>query len=70
MAQQEGRGVAPIQLPAVPSFDPSGDPNTISQKWNKWKKSFVYYIEASGITNDVQKRNTVTFSWNRDTRNI
>ena len=27
--------------------------------WNKWKKSFVYYIEASGITNDVQKRNTL-----------
>ena len=24
--------------------------------WNKWKKSFVYYIEASGITNDVQNR--------------
>ena len=62
MAQQEGRGVVPIQLPTVPSFDPSGDPNTISQRWNKWKKSFVYYIEASGITNDEQKRNTVTFS--------
>ena len=59
MAQQEGRGVVPIQLPTVPSFDPSGDPNTISQRWNKWKKSFVYYIEASGITNYVQKRNTL-----------
>ena len=59
MAQQEGTGVAPIQLPTVPSFDPSGDPNTISQRWYKWKKSFVYYIEASGITNYVQKRNTL-----------
>ena len=53
MAQQDGRGVVPIQLPAVPSFDPSGDPNTILQRCNKWKNSFVYYIEASGITNDV-----------------
>ena len=59
MAQQEGRGVVPIQLAAVPSFDPSGDPNTISQRWNKCKKSFVYCIEASRITNDVQKRNTL-----------
>ena len=38
MAQQEGTGVVPIQLPTVPSFDPSGDPNTISQRWYKWKK--------------------------------
>ena len=59
MAQQDGRGAVPIQLPAVPSFDPSGDPNTILQRCNKWKNSFVYYIEASGITNDVQKRNTL-----------
>ena len=54
-----GKRCLSIQLPAVPSFDPSGDPNTISQRWNTWKKSFVYYTEASGITNDVQKRNTL-----------
>ena len=47
MVHQERRGVVPIQLPAVPSFDPSVDPNTISKWWNKLKKKyFVYYIEA------------------------
>ena len=35
MAQKEGRSVVPIQLPVIPSFDPSGDPNTISQRWHK-----------------------------------
>ena len=38
MAQQEGRGIVPVQLPTVPNFDPSGDPNTISPRWNIWKK--------------------------------
>lgn len=56
---EEARNLVPIQLPAISSFDPSGDPTTISQRWNKWKKSFVYFIQASGITNDVQKRATL-----------
>ena len=55
--QQEGRGVVPIQLPAVPSFDPSGDPNAIQQRWNKWKNHL--FIIQIGITNDVQERNTL-----------
>ena len=70
MAKQDGRGVVPIQLPAVPNFDPSGDPNTILQRCNKWKNSFVYYIEASGITNDVQKRNTLLYFAGIETQGI
>ena len=32
MVKREGIGAAPVQLPAVPSCDPSGDPNAISQR--------------------------------------
>ena len=28
----------------------------VSQRWQKWKKSFVYFLNATGIQNDSQKR--------------
>ena len=68
-AQQEGRGVSQIQLTVVPSFDPLGDPNTILLRWNKSKK-FIYYIEVSGITNDVQKRNALLYLVGIETQEI
>ena len=45
-----------IQLHPVKEFDPKGDPSTVSQRWQKWKKSFVYFLNATGIQNDSQKR--------------
>lgn len=45
-----------IHLPPVKEFDPKGDPSTVSQRWQKWKKSFVYFLNATGIQNDSQKR--------------
>ena len=48
-----------IQLPPVKEFDPKGDPSTVSQRWQKWKKSFIYFLNATGIHNDNQKRATL-----------
>lgn len=49
----------PVQLPALRQFDPKGEPSTLAQRWEKWRKSFSYFIEASGIVNDGQKRATL-----------
>ena len=45
-----------ITVPGVHPFHPHGDPNKIAQTWDKWKKSFQYFLDASGITNDKRKK--------------
>ena len=45
-----------LQLPAPSYFDPTGEPTSISQRWQRWKTSFQYFITASGLTDDTQKR--------------
>ncbi len=47
---------AAIHLPPIKEFDPKGDPSTVSQRWQKWKKSFLYFLNATGIQNDSQER--------------
>lgn len=44
-----------LDLPAVPPFSTS-DHRTIAQRWEKWTKSLDYYIRASGVTDQKQKR--------------
>ena len=34
-----------LHLPAIPQFNPNGDPSSLGQRWNKWKKSFEYYLQ-------------------------
>ena len=45
-----------IQLPPVKEIYPKGDPSTVIQSWQKWKTSFIYFLNATGIHNDNQKR--------------
>ena len=33
-----------------------GDPNTVAQNWTEWKKSFEYFLGASGIRNDARQK--------------
>ena len=47
---------AHIQMPGVAPFQCHGDPNQVSQNWEKWKKAFQYFLGASGITNDARKK--------------
>ena len=56
LGQQAQPQPVAIHLPPVKEFDPKGDPSTISQRWQKWKKSFVYFLNATGVRNDSQKR--------------
>lgn len=51
--------MAQIQLPTIPAFRPTGDPTSISQRFQKWVKSFQYFLGASGITDDARKKATL-----------
>ena len=44
-----------LDLPAVPPFSVS-DHRTLAQRWEKWTKSLDYYLRASGVTDQKQKR--------------
>ena len=44
-----------LDLPAVPPFSVS-DHRSLSQRWEKWTKSLDYYLRASGVTDQKQKR--------------
>ena len=37
-------------------FDPKRDPCAVSQLWQKWKKSFIYFLKGTGTHNDNQRR--------------
>ena len=45
-----------LYLNATPQFNPNGDPSSLGQLWNKWKKSFEYYLQAAAITDKARKR--------------
>ncbi|XP_057305378.1 uncharacterized protein K02A2.6-like [Hydractinia symbiolongicarpus] len=45
-----------LQLPAIPPFDPNGEPTSVGQRWTKWQTSLKYYILASGVRDDERKR--------------
>ena len=48
-----------IQLPPVKEYDPKGDPSTVSQRRQKRKKSSFYFLNATGFSNENQKKATL-----------
>ena len=44
-----------LDLPAIPPFSVS-ETSSLAQCWGKWTKSLDYYIRASGISDQKQKR--------------
>ncbi|XP_062610673.1 uncharacterized protein K02A2.6-like [Saccostrea cucullata] len=47
---------AKIDLPCVPQFVIGGELTNVAQRWDDWMKRFKYYMEASGVTTQKQKR--------------
>ena len=43
-------------IKSLPCFNPRDDPNTLSVRWKRWKRSFNLYLVAKGITQDAQKK--------------
>ena len=48
---------APLQMPLIAPFIPSGEPSSIAQRWQKWVKSLYYCLGAYGITDGTRKKN-------------
>ena len=52
---QESAQLLALEIKGLPCFNPKDDPNTLSIRWKRWKRSFNLYLRAKGITMDSQK---------------
>ncbi|XP_077975155.1 uncharacterized protein LOC144431198 [Styela clava] len=43
-------------------FDSGGDPHGISQRWQRWRRSFKLYLTAKGTTEDSSKKALLLFT--------
>ncbi|XP_039252489.2 uncharacterized protein LOC120329778 [Styela clava] len=43
-------------------FDSDGDPHCISQRWQRWRRSFKLYLTAKGTTEDSSKKALLLFT--------
>lgn len=59
-----------ISVTSVPPFDPHGDPNTVSQRWDRWVKSFKLFADASGCTDDRQMRQLLLHCAGSDVQDV
>lgn len=59
-----------LDLPTVQSFDCNGEQSSLSQRWTKWKKSFEYYMTASGVSEGAQKRALLLHLIGQDAQDI
>ena len=44
------------KAPTVGPFDISGPAHEVSARWTKWRRSFTYYVEGKGITDQSRLR--------------
>ena len=54
--EQSNANIVSLRLPSIQSFNPSGDPSRLSQKWCKWKKPLEYFLLASGVNDEKRNR--------------
>ena len=54
-SSQESAQLLATEIKGIPCFNPKDDPNTLSIRWKRWKRSFNLYLRAKGITMDLQK---------------
>ena len=40
----------------LPVFDTTGSAHEVSLRWAKWKRSFLYYVEGEGLTDQKKIR--------------
>ena len=54
-SSQESAQFKATEIKDLPCFNPRDDPNTLSIRWKRWKRSFNLYLRGKGITMDSQK---------------
>ena len=69
-AEQSNASIVSLGLPSIQLFNASGDPSNLSQRWCKWKKSFEYFLLASGINDEKRKRALLSHLIGADTQEI
>jgi len=55
-------------IPGVEAFKCKGDPSSVSQNWEKWKKSFEYFVTASGIAEPARRKALLLHMAGRETQ--
>ena len=45
-----------LDVSCLESFNPKGEPHSLSQRWKRWKRAFNLYVTGKGVSNDAQKR--------------
>ena len=45
----------PLDIPPPASFTVNTDPTNLGPRWQKWKKGFPYYLDATAISNAKQR---------------
>ncbi|KAK3895908.1 hypothetical protein Pcinc_000408 [Petrolisthes cinctipes] len=46
----------PLDVAQPPAFSVVADPSSVASRWKKWTQAFTFYLDATGVTNAVQKR--------------
>ena len=52
----EPHGSSELQISSIYPFSPLGESSQMAQKWLKWKKSFQYFVTASGVRDDGRRK--------------
>lgn len=45
-----------LSVPSVEPFRMDGDSSSLATRWERWMKSFQYFVTGSGVTDKTQKR--------------
>ena len=45
-----------VGLPGVGKFDPKGEPSVVAAKWEQWRKSFYFSLDALGNVEEGRRR--------------
>ena len=67
---QSNANIVSLGLASIQPFNSSGDPSNLSQRWCKWKKSFEYFLLASGINDEKRKRALLLHLIGADTQEV
>ena len=51
-----GRTSVALDVGCLESFNPKGEPHSLSQRWKRWKRAFNLYVTGKKVSNEAQKR--------------
>jgi len=55
-SNSSGRTSVTLDVGCLESFNPKGEPHSLSQRWKRCKRAFNLYVTGKGVSNNAQKR--------------